>query len=352
MNRFFSRLFATFSIMSCLGLLPVAHGANTDPLQIYFIDVEGGQATLFITPEHKSLLVDTGWPADASGSSKSAERIAAVAHQAGLQKLDFVLITHYHTDHVGGVPALSAQIPVGTFIDHGPNREQEGITEEGFQAYRKILSSGPHDHVVAGPGDNLYISGIGSTVISSDGNLIAKPLPGAGEANTACANAPKFSPDQTENARSLGTLFTFGKLRILDLGDLTSDKEVQLVCPINKLGKIDIYIVSHHGWNQSNSAPFVQAIAPRVAIMDNGAKKGGTPSAWDNIRKTSSLEDLWQLHYSEEGGKQHNAPDSFIANLPGPDAGNWLRLTAFADGSFEVFNSRTQKAKHYPGAAH
>jgi beta-lactamase superfamily II metal-dependent hydrolase len=351
MNRFFARLFSAVAMICYLLLLPVAYGAKTDPLQIYFVDVEGGQATLFITPEHKSLLIDTGWPADASGSSKSAERIAAVAHQAGLHKIDFVLITHYHTDHVGGVPALVAQIPVGTFIDHGPNRETEGITEQGFEAYRKVLASGPHDHVVAAPGDNLYISGIDSTVISGDGKLIEKPLPGAGDQNAACANAPKFSADQTENARSLGVLFTFGKLRILDLGDLTSDKEVQLVCPVNKLGKIDIYIVSHHGWSQSNSAPFVQAIAPRVAIMDNGAKKGGTPSAWDTIRQASSLEDLWQLHYSDEGGSQHNAADSFIANLPGPDAGNWIRLTAFPDGNFDVFNSRTQKAKRYPASA-
>jgi len=340
-------------MISCvLGASSAALGANTRPLEIYFIDVEGGQATLFVTPENKSLLIDTGWPADSTGSSKSAERIAAAARQAGLKKIDYVLITHYHTDHVGGVPALLARIPVGTFIDHGPNRESDdAITQQGFEAYQKALASGPHDHIVAWPGDKLYLSGIGSTVISGDGNLIAKPLLTAGEQNADCANAPSIPADQTENARSLGVLFTFGKLRILDLGDLTSDKELQLVCPINKLGKIDIYIVSHHGWSQSNSAPFVHAIAPRVAIMDNGAKKGGTPSAWDTIHKSSGLEDLWQLHYADEGGSQHNVAESFIANPPGPDAGNWLRLTAFPDGSFDVFNSRTQKEKHYPPAA-
>ena len=141
---------------------------------------------------------------------------------------------------------------------------------------------------------------------------------------------------------------TFGKFRILDLGDLTKDKEMELMCPKNKLGKIDIYIVSHHGWNQSSSPAFVYGLAPRVAIMDNGAKKGGTPSVWDIIEKSPGLENLWQLHYSEEGGAAHNVPAEFIANPDGPDAGNYLELTARRDGSFRVFNSRTQKTKQYP----
>ena len=140
--------------------------------------------------------------------------------------------------------------------------------------------------------------------------------------------------DQTENRRSLGTLITFGKLKILDLGDLTRDKEMELVCPINKLGAVDIYIVSHHGWYQSNSPAFLNAIAPRVAIMDNGAKKGGTPSAWDTIEKSPRLENLWQLHFSEEGGAAHNVAAEFIANPEGPDAANYLELTAWPDGSF------------------
>jgi competence protein ComEC len=156
--------------------------------------------------------------------------------------------------------------------------------------------------------------------------------------------------DQTENLRSLGTLITFGKLRILDLGDLTKDKEMELICPVNKLGKVDVYIVSHHGWGQSGSPQLVNGIDSRVAIMDNGAKKGGTPAAWDILKKSPHLEDLWQLHFSDEGGPAHNVADEFIANPQGPDAGNYLKLTAYADGSFDVFNSRTQKPKHY--AAH
>jgi hypothetical protein len=186
------------------------------------------------------------------------------------------------------------------------------------------------------------------SVVSSDGALIDKPLPGAGAENSACKNSERRPPDQTENPRSLGTLITFGKLKLLDLGDLTWDKEMELMCPRNKIGKVDIYIVSHHGWFQSSSPALVYGMDPRVAIMDNGAKKGGTPSAWDIIKASPHLEDLWQLHFSEEGGSTHNVSEPFIANLSGPqDAANFLRLTASTDGSFDVFNSRTNTAKHY-----
>jgi hypothetical protein len=123
---------------------------------------------------------------------------------------------------------------------------------------------------------------------------------------------------------------------------------MQLMCPTNKIGKIDIYIVSHHGWAQSSSPAFVYGLAPRVAIMDNGAKKGGTPSVLDIIKKSPALEDLWQLHYSEEGGAAHNVAAEFIANPDGSDSANGLELTAHPDGSFDVFNVRTQKSKHYP----
>lgn len=119
------------------------------------------------------------------------------------------------------------------------------------------------------------------------------------------------------------------------------------MCPVNKLGKVDIYIVSHHGWFQSSSPALVWGIAPRVAIMDNGAKKGGTPSTWDIIEKSPGLENLWQLHFSDEGGAAHNVPAEFIANPEGPDEGNYIELTARMDGSFAVFNSRTQMTKEY-----
>jgi beta-lactamase superfamily II metal-dependent hydrolase len=315
-------------------------------LKVYFVDVEGGQATLFITPARESLLIDTGW---AGNEGRDAERIVAAAKDAGVSKIDYVLITHYHLDHVGGAPQLAARIPVGTFIDHGENRElTDKATVGAWEAYQHLLASGKYRHISLKPGDSLPIRGVKATVISSDGVLIDTALPGAGQKNPACEGVAKPPADQTENPRSLGTLVTFGKLRILDLGDLTRDKEMELMCPFNRLGKIDIFIVSHHGWLQSDSPVLVHGIDPRVAIMDNGAKKGGSPIVFDTITGSPHLEDLWQLHFSEEGGSAHNVRTEFLANPDGPDSGNYLELTARTDGSFDVFNSRTKATKDYP----
>lgn len=344
------------AVVALLSLLPLSAGPvragsaspeNGKPLQIYFVDVEGGQATLFVTPEGKSLLVDTGWP---DNNGRDADRIMAAAKLAGIKQIDFVLLTHYHMDHAGGITQLAAEIPIRTVIDHGENREPNNdATVQMWESYQKLVAKEKLTRVIAKPGETLPIEGLETRVISSDGELIEKPLNGGGK-NEACDPSEKRPPDQTENARSLGVLFTFGKLRILDLGDLTSDKEAQLVCPVNKLGQVDIYIVSHHGSVSSNSREFLNSIAPRLAIMDNGAAKGGAPSSWDAIKKSPRLEDLWQLHFANEGGAEHNVPDTFIANISGPDRGNYLKLTAWADGNFEVFNSRTKQIKHYAPA--
>ena len=246
---------------------------KSNQLQVFFIDVEGGQSTLFITPAGKSLLIDTGW---SGNNGRDADRIAAIAKSAGLTKIDYVLITHYHVDHVGGVPQLLQRIPVGVFFDHGENRELTPQVTGDYNNYKEALASAHVNRVTAKPGDVLPIQGMRVQVISADGNLIDKPLPGAGQPNPYCAASETRPADQTENARSLGTLITFGKLRILDLGDLTWDKEMQLMCPNNKLGHVDILVVSHHGWMQSSSPALVDAIGARVAIMDNGEKKGGS----------------------------------------------------------------------------
>jgi competence protein ComEC len=251
-------------------------------------------------------------------------------------------------DHVGGLPQLVARIPVDTFIDHGDYRETgDAATLQGWKAYEELLATHKFKRLTVKPGDILPILRMHATVVSADGALIQSPLPGAGDPNPACKESETRPGDQTENPRSVGLQITFGNLKMIDLGDLTWDKEMQLMCPANKLGKVDVYIVSHHGSQQSGSPALVHGLEPRVAIMDNGAKKGGSSSAWEIIKHSPHLEAIWQLHYSVEGGKEHNASDEYIANPDGPDAGNYLRLNANVDGSFSVFNSRTQQTKRY-----
>jgi competence protein ComEC len=343
---FVKALIAIVIALCAACIVPTACATDDEkPLRIFFIDVEGGQATLFVTPDGESMLIDTGWP---DNNGRDANRIVAIAKQAGLSKINYVLITHYHMDHVGGVPQLVARIPVDTFIDHGENRETtDAPTEQGWRAYQELLATHKYKRLTVKPGDILPVLRMHATVISSDGSLLQSPLPGGGDPNPACQDSETRPADQTENARSLGIFINFGNLKILDLGDLTWDKEMQLTCPNNKLGKVDVYIVSHHGWVQSGSPALVHGIAPHVAVMDNGAKKGGSPSAWEIIRHSPHLEDIWQLHFSIEGGKNHNAPEEFIANPDGPDNAAYLQLNGNSDGSFSIFNSRTQKTKRY-----
>ncbi|HEY1213127.1 MAG TPA: MBL fold metallo-hydrolase [Bryobacteraceae bacterium] len=319
-------------------------GAAPKPLQILFVDVEGGQATLFVTPAGQSLLIDTGW---GGHDYRDANRIIAAAKQGHIKKIDYVLITHHHADHVGGVPQLVEKFPVGTFIDHGESRETTKQAERLSAAYQKAISG--HPHIITKPGDHLPIKGIEVVAVSADGNVIQQPLPGAGQPNQYCEGVPPKDLGPTENDRSLGVVFTFGKLKIVDLGDLTWNKELQLVCPNNKIGKADIYIVSHHGLDWSNSPALVHGLQPRVAIMDNGAKKGGVPSAWDIIHSSPGLQALWQLHFSDAGGSEHNSPDAYIANVNDtPDTGYYLKLTANQDGSFSIYNARNKVTKEYP----
>ena len=335
--------------MALAGALLLAAGMSAtaqtkDKLRLILIDVEGGQSTLFVTPAGQSLLIDTGWPGNAG---RDADRIVAAAKSLGLTKLDYVLITHFHDDHVGGVPQLVARIPVGTFIDHGANRELDhGDVEHNYSEYQKTLAASGAHHIVAKPGDLLPIAGITATVVSADGELIAKPLPGAGAKNAACTTSPTKPKDETENARSLGIEISFGKLRVLDLGDLTWDKERELMCPVNKLGKIDLLVVSHHGWLQSSSPALVHAIRPRVAIMDNGEKKGGSPGPLDTIKSSPGLEALYQLHYSAES-LEKNTADELIANPKGTDVGFAIEVSASRDGHFTVTNDRTKVSRSF-----
>ena len=335
-------LIPAFCLCVLLGVSPVAPAASTKSMQIYFIDVEGGQATLIVSPSGQSLLIDTGWP---GYEGRDADRIVAAANQAGLTQIDYVLITHYHRDHVGGVPQLADGIKIGSFVDHGPNLEDSEVTRADYAAYEKAI--GGHARVVVKPGWGLPIKGIEVQVLSAAGDHIKKPLPGAGEANSYCNSEATAPVDNTENARSVGVIVRYGKFRFLDLGDLTKKKELELACPNNLLGTVDLFLVTHHGADLSNSKALDWALHPRVAIIDNGARKGASPAAWQIVHDAPGLQDLWQLHYAAESDRDHNVADERIANVKENCEGKFLKVTAESDGTFTVTNGRTGAQKTY-----
>lgn len=335
-------LVCVLALIAGLGSRVAPAQTTSGHLTIYSIDVEGGQATLLVTPSKASLLVDTGWPGN---NGRDAERIEAAMKDAGITKLDHVLITHFHVDHVGGVPNLVERIKVGEFLDHGENREDADITRHDFAAYIKAIGNTPRR--VVHPGDTIDIPGLTTIVLAADGEHIAA-VPGVHpEPNPYCAKEPHWDLDTTENPRSAGVLVRFGKFRFLDLGDLTKAKEIPLVCPKNLIGHVDLYMVNHHGFNLSNSKAFVDAIRPRVAIMDNGAHKAGSPEAWQTVHESPGLEDLWMLHTAEDSDAAHNSADPLIANLKGGSDGAYFKVVANADGGFSVMNSRTHQTKEY-----
>ena len=255
-------------------------------LQVYFVDVEGGQATLFVTPAHQSLLIDTGWP---GYDGRDADRIVAAAKRAGISKIDYVLITHFHRDHGGGVPQLTARIPVGTFIDHGVNRETtDAATSEVWDAYQKILATGKFKHIAAKPGDTLPIRGVEAKVVSSDGELISQSLPGAGQENASCKDAEQYPADKTENARSLGTLLTFGKLTSARSGrsDARSGNETdvpgQQTWQDRYLYCFASWIVTERqpgsgSWNHAARGHHGQRREKRVGILPRGTLSASRP---------------------------------------------------------------------------
>ena len=310
-------------------------------LTAYFVDVEGGQATLFITPAGQTILIDTGFP-----GGRDADRIAKAAADAGVKQIDYLIVTHYHADHVGGVPALAAKLPIRNFVDHGDTVEHTGPGQKFYDDYIKETAKGKH--IVVKPGEKLPLEGLDWTIVSAAGNVLEKPLKGAGQKNAACAGFKPQDPDPTENAQSTGSLIVFGKFRAADLGDLTWNKEEGLICPDSKIGPVDLYVVSHHGQNISGSPALVSALHPKAAVMENGEKKGGSIEAWDTIHATPGSPDIWQLHRSAAGGEQHNSDEKLIANMATQgDAGNYIKMTAHADGHFELTNPRTGYSKKY-----
>ncbi len=325
-----------------LGLILALLPAAAKDLTVHFIDVEGGQATLIVSPAGESMLVDAGWP---GFNGRDAGRIIAAAKEAGLKQIDYLLVTHYHLDHVGGVAPLAEKFPVATFVDHGDNTETGRQAEELSAAYAKARGSARRLTVKAG--DPIPIQGLDVRVVTARGEHIAAALKGAGQANAACAGVQEQKPDPSENARSVGFVLQYSKFRFVDLGDLTWNKELELVCPNNLAGTADVYLISHHGMDISNSPAILNALRPRVAISNNGARKGGSPAAFKVVRNTPGLEDLWQLHFSVPAGQDGNSPEQFIANPDAACQGHPIKLTAAADGSFTVTNTRNGFSKTY-----
>jgi beta-lactamase superfamily II metal-dependent hydrolase len=348
----------------------VVSGQTRSTLDIYLIDVEGGNATLFVTPSGQSLLIDTGNGGPAAG--RDGDRILAAAKDAGLNQIDHLITTHYHGDHFGAMENVAGRIPIRDFIDHGPNVQPAANTDAFLQnVYPKLYASAKH--TIAKPGDRIELKGVDARVVAAAGKVIANPLPGAGSRNPFCESYKPKDPDPTENAQSVGTHFTFGRFKTVHMGDLTWNKESELMCPANRLGSVDLFIVSHHGQAISNSEVLVHALSPRVAIMNNGTRKGGQPDAMKVLFSAPGLEDLWQIHFSQLSGQEYTVPGVFIANntdealttmpvaaitapAPGPGAppppahngaAYWIKVAAREDGSFTVTNTRNGFSKNY-----
>ena len=340
-------------------------------LDIYFIDVEAGSATLIVTPSGQSMLIDGGTP------NMAARNMAAIS-AAGLKQLDYSLISHFHADHYGAVPALAKQVRVGTFIDHGPAVEYRKseewkkahvlrFSDELYDSYLKVLEGSKHK--VVAPGDKVPLKGVDVTIVTASGRDIAKPLRGGGAPNRFCDSTPLRAEAENEDSQSVGTLIGFGKFRFIFLGDLTWNNGRRLVCPVNKVGPIDVFETTHHAMHvekengseiiagYSGCSPAeVWGMAPRVAILNYGPGWHrsdyfgwhGGPEGWDIVRKSPGLEAAWQMHYQPQGGKEHNVADEYIANLtPKNCAAHWLKLSAKEDGSFIISNTRTGVTKEY-----
>ena len=350
------RTWLAWGLMSALtGSVAWAGGGE---LIVEAIDVEGGAATLYITPEHRSLLIDTGWPADIGATDPdSAQRIIAAARRHGLSKLDYVLITHYHVDHVGGAPELLSHFPVGTILDHGPSREvpppdtpPAAAASQPAALYPQYLEAiHGHKHRTLKPGDTLSIGSLDLTVVTSDGVTLERALPGAGEPIAECDNMkPMDKNGGEENVRSVGVMLTFGQTRIAAFGDLTWNMEKALVCPYDKVGPVDLFIVSHHGVNLSNSPALWHAVAPRVAIVDNGARKGNDVETYVTATSSPRLKRLWQLHFAERSGSEHNVSEAYIANPSAAgDAHASIEATVSKSGAITVTNDRTGYSETY-----
>ncbi len=304
---------------------------KTNPLQIWVVDVEGGKAALYVSPTGQTAMIDAGFP-----GARDLDRIMAAIADAGVKQIDYLISTHYHVDHVGSTLELANRIPIGTFVDHGATLEGPNVPQvapgpdgipvtkareqvENFQAnYAELY--GKAKHLVVKPGDRIPITGLDWRIVTSAGKVLkTPPLPGGGKPNPYCAG---FTPmagatglNDPDDAQSVGSVIILGQFRALDFGDMWRTKELELMCPNNPIGTVDLYFASSHGAIASGSLPFVHGIQPRVAIMQNGTRKGGAPEPMQTILSSPGFENLWQMHWSYNALLEQNSPALYIANI-------------------------------------
>ncbi|HXW07156.1 MAG TPA: MBL fold metallo-hydrolase [Vicinamibacterales bacterium] len=291
---------------------PSAQSKNPKVLDIYVVDTEGGKATLFVAPSGESVLVDSGNP-----GGRDTDRIMLAIEDAGLKQIDYLVSTHYHVDHIGGMQELAKRIPIAHYVDHGPSVEEREQVPDFQQAYAEARAKAKH--TVVKPGDRLPVAGLDWRIVTSAGKVLEQPLPGGGAANPACATfTPKENARDPENAQSLGSVIAYGRFRAIDLGDLLWNNEADLMCPDNPVGQVDLYLVTHHGLDASGSPQLVHGVQPRVAVMQNGTRKGGAVQAFQIMRSSPRLQDIWQSHWSWNAGVEHNSAGVFIANVDDP----------------------------------
>jgi beta-lactamase superfamily II metal-dependent hydrolase len=339
-----------FIRIAAVVLLMVSALAAAKTLDMYVIDVEGGKSLLLVSPSGQSMLIDTG-------GGREVDRIVEACKAAGVKKIDYMVVSHYDGDHVGGVPALAARMPMVTFVDHGANVQ---LSNPGYvknvDAYLALAAKGKH--LVVKAGDRIPIKGFDALVVMAAGKAITEPLKGAGQPNPACDTTPRKvwgldergildNHDTNENSQAIVLLVTYGKFRMLDPADLTWNKDRELFCPVNRVGIVDLYMTANHGTNNANSPVMVHALQPRVVIADNAARKGASAETFQTVESSPGLEDYWQAHYLIAGGEKANAPPDYIANIEGSSDGKAIKVSVERDGTFTVTNTRNNFTKTY-----
>ena len=343
------RLSVRFLVAMCLVALmlpsvPVGVHTQTEAtLDIYWIDVEGGAATLVVTPQRQSILMDTGW---SRPDARDAERIHAAMRDAGISEIDYLLLSHFHRDHVGGLAALTERVAVARIVDHGDSVEQ--AVPRGRAIWDEYVGLSRDRRRSVTPGDKLALERVELTFVASHRELVDSSEPRL--PNSLCAGAEMPSPDEGENGHSLGYLLSLGAFQFLNLGDLTPDREYALACPENRLGMVDMYQVPHHGGYGAIRPELTGALEPTVVVINNGPRKGGTPDSLRIVQSLAGIEDVWQSHRALADDAAYNTEESLIANLTEEEdcTGHWIKATVQSDGrSWTMTNGRTGHSRNY-----